>query len=292
MIRKIRKYKNGLLRKLYRFLKLHPANSFYLSGDSFRTMAQHVHDMDSSVQPQTVRERDIVFVQSPSLHEFITDIHPHITAQYTLITHNGDENIDSTYVPFLEDTKIVHWFAQNCLISHPKITPLPIGLENKWFHLHGIPSYFNHLRKMQVQKLYQILYKFSVSTNPPERGAALVVLEKHPLAVTYTDWRESFAYLTTQQTYAFIASPPGNGEDCIRTWESMYLGTVPIVKRSALTQYFFDLGLPIVLVDTWDEIAKLSKTDLETIYTTLLPKFNNPALSVDFWKHKILTTSR
>jgi hypothetical protein len=285
---KLRKNKNGVLRRMHRILKLHPNSHPYLSGDTFRSFAHHIHDMDRDVNPLRIKKQDIVFVQSPRLAEFIKDVHPKITTPYVLITHNGDENINETYLPFIMSSTVIHWFAQNTQITHPKITPLPIGLENKWYFLHGIPSYFDRLRRHVVRKKNLILYKFTVQTNPPERTRALEVLNMHPLSTTFTDWRESFAYLNTLQDNTFVASPPGNGEDCHRTWEAMYLRTIPIVKRSALADYFVSLDLPIIVIDDWSELQKFTTHTLEELYTAMEPKFNNPALWSDFWKTKIM----
>jgi hypothetical protein len=277
-----RKIFNGTNRRIFRFLKLHPTSYPYLSGDTFRKLAQHVHDIDSSIESDHIQAGDILFVQSPRLQEFFTEIHPKIKCPYILITHNGDENITEKYLPYLTNT-IIHWFAQNSLIVHSKITPLPIGLENKWYHLHGIPSYFDKLRSQKIEKEFKILYKFNVATNPHERGLALTALKAHPLAETYTDWRESFSYLSTLQKNAFVASPPGNGEDCIRTWEAMYLGSIPILKRSALSEYFTSLGLPIVIIDNWTELADFNQEKLRALYATISPKFASPALWAEYW---------
>lgn len=277
-----KKIYHGILRRLHRLFKLHPVSSPYISGDTFRNLADHIHDMDSSINTKDIKNNDILFVQSPKLKEFFENIHPHIKNRYILITHNGDENITEEYLPYVTET-ITHWFAQNCLVSHPKITPIPIGLENKWYYLHGIPSYFDKLKKEKAQKKDKILYKFSVSTNPPERGEAMKVLEKSPLAETYADWRESLEYLTTLKNFAFVASPAGNGHDCHRTWEAMYLGTIPIIKKSIMSEHFRTLGLPIVIINAWSKIEELTEEQLRSLYDTLSPHFESPALWSDYW---------
>jgi hypothetical protein len=48
-------------------------------------------------------------------------------------------------------------------------------------------------------------------------------------------------------------SPHGNGLDCHRTWESLALGNIVIVKRSPLDPLYE--GLPVVIVDDWREIT-------------------------------------
>jgi hypothetical protein len=58
-------------------------------------------------------------------------------------------------------------------------------------------------------------------------------------------WRE-------KTRYAFVVSPHGNGLDCHRTWESLVLGNIVIVKRSSLDPLYE--GLPVVIVEDWREI--------------------------------------
>jgi len=286
IIDKSRRFWNGLKRRIYHQLKLHSSSVPYLSGDTFRGLAQHIFDMDSLILPENVKENDILFVQSPKLKEFFTTINPKIKARYVLISHNGDENITEEHIPFITDT-IKHWFAQNCLISHPKVTPLPIGIENKWYFLHGIPRYFDKLKRIETPKKLNILYKFSVATNPQERGVALKNLEQCDLAETYTDWRESLSYLSTLKQYSFVASPAGNGEDCIRTWEAMYLKTIPILKRTTMSQYFDDLNLPIILVNDWTELKNFDRAKLRFLYNTMKNKLESPYLWIDYWQKLI-----
>jgi hypothetical protein len=283
---KIRKYKNGLRRKITHLFKLHPTSEPYISGDNFRALAQHVLDLDSTINPKNVRKNDIIFVQSFRIREFFTAVHPHITAPYILITHNGDENITQVHTQCI-DEKVIHWFAQNCLVSHPKITPIPIGIENKWYYLHGIPHYFNVLRKKKVQKEYKILYKFNVATNSTERNRALTYLEGHSASITYSDWRDSWCYLTTLQQYAFAASPEGNGADCHRTWEAIYLGTIPIVTKSAMTDFFASLGLPLIVLTDWSELQHMGSETLRNTYATIGARHKHPPLYFEYWQQLI-----
>jgi hypothetical protein len=48
--------------------------------------------------------------------------------------------------------------------------------------------------------------------------------------------------------YRFGVSPPGNGWDCYRTYEMLYLGVIPIVEeRDSYSRELFE-GLPVILV--------------------------------------------
>ena len=51
----------------------------------------------------------------------------------------------------------------------------------------------------------------------------------------------------------------GIGADCHRTWEAMYLSIVPIVKRSAMAEHFWEIGLPLMIVDDWRELLSMTE---------------------------------
>ena len=77
------------------------------------------------------------------------------------------------------------------------------------------------------------------------RGNPSVVFQEQKLKRIEL-WRE-------KTRYAFVVSPHGNGLDCHRTWESLVLGNIVIVKRSSIDALYD--GLPVVIVDDWREIT-------------------------------------
>ena len=64
--------------------------------------------------------------------------------------------------------------------------------------------------------------------------------------------------------YAFVVSPHGNGLDCHRTWESLALGNIVIVKRSPLDPLY--AGLPVVIVSQWSEITAENLSEWQRRY--------------------------
>lgn len=275
------------MRRFAALTKIHPTSAPFLSGDTFRQLANHMQDEHSVIKVKAVRSGDIIFVSSACLEHFFKNTLPHISQPFVLISHNGDRNVTESDTHYLND-HIVHWYAQNCLVDHPRITPLPIGLENQRFYQHGDVRLFSKIMSNnQSKKKERILYKFNPDTNPTVRRTALSALQNHPLAETYFDWRPPARYLATLQEYAFVASPVGNGHDCIRTWEAFYLKTVPILVRSIETSYWESLGLPVYLIEDWPELQNITADDLSKTYAKMLPKFDNPALWLPYWQSKI-----
>jgi hypothetical protein len=61
-------------------------------------------------------------------------------------------------------------------------------------------------------------------------------------------------YLRSIADHFHILSPPGNGIDCHRTWEALYVNRVPVLLRAPHTTMYEDL--PVLLVDRWEEITE------------------------------------
>jgi hypothetical protein len=85
-----------------------------------------------------------------------------------------------------------------------------------------------------------------------DRDHVARLLEHNPSVVFQAKKLRRLELWREKTRYAFVVSPHGNGLDCHRTWESLVLGNIVIVKRSSLDPLY--AGLPVVIVDDWREI--------------------------------------
>lgn len=271
-----------------------PSSYPYISGDSFRAGANHIYDQTSeAIDVESVREGDVIFVSTFFVERFFQEVHPRIQVRYRLITHNSDVAVDGRLVRYI-DEKIIQWYAQNNTVSHPKVVPIPIGLENPHYQANGIIRHFDELRQGGVAgcKKDRILFGFSVQTNPLEREPVHRLLASHRCADEIRTRLPGKRYLKTLSNYKFVASPPGNGIDVHRTWEAMYLGVVPIVRHSVATAYFRRLGLPLWVVGEWRELKSVDETYLSQMYEQMMGRFNTPALFMPYWVERIARRER
>ena len=74
--------------------------------------------------------------------------------------------------------------------------------------------------------------------------------------------------------YKYVISPHGNGLDCHRTWESLALGCIPIIKTSPLDRMFE--GLPVLIVKNWSDIT-------QELLNTFEPSGNLDKLRLNYW---------
>jgi hypothetical protein len=264
---------------------LRPSSRPFVSGDSFRSLADHRVEPGSHFIPSAVKQGEVVFVQVSEIESFATRMLPMVRKPFVLITHNGDLTIGDSFSDIASEGKIIHWFAQNAVLKHPKVTAIPIGLENRSLHCNGVVRDFKRLAKGRGSKNMRILYAFSIETNQLERRAALAALQASRLAQNIQRVN-SRTYRKRLVRYAFVASPPGNGVDCHRTWEALYLGVIPVVRRSPF--YGFFPNLPVLDLEDWNEIAAWDEQFLLHQYERLSSQIDSvPYLQFDYWENRI-----
>jgi len=80
-------------------------------------------------------------------------------------------------------------------------------------------------------------------------------------------------------TCKFIVSPEGNGKDCHRTWEALYMGSFPIVIKHFMYDEWCDL--PIIQVEDY------SKVTYDILYSYLNKEYNYEKIYMKYWKERI-----
>ena len=258
-----------------------PSNYPYISGDSFRALSQHVLDEISSFNPIYVKENDIVFIRGNHIDEFINGYLERIQFPFILITHNDDTSIEERHLQIADNKYVIHWFAENLNVEHAKITPIPIGIGSIFYEPRQEVVTFSNLPVEEKQN--RIYYSFKTETNKKVRGSVLKILKGCELADGPNERISKEEYLKHSSIYKIIASPPGNGPDCHRTWEALYLKSIPLVQRSVATTYWKSIGLPLILIDEWENILAWDETTIANQYDSLKERLNHPALYMPYW---------
>ena len=226
----------------------------FISGDTFRFFADFVYDeLDTSLDPAKIEKGNTIFVKTDFLDDFFQKIHPHITTDYILISHNSDDSAPGKNARFLEDKKLLAWFAQNHDgYLHPKLHPIPIGIAN--FHWkHGNFHQILKVQKEKVSKRYLAYLNVNTQTFPIERKIVVELLTKTSFCYQKTA-RNYKKFLKDLASSQFIISPRGNGLDTHRLWESLYMGSIPIVKSSSLDPLYKEF--PVLIISSWEEITE------------------------------------
>lgn len=268
----------------------------FIAGDTFRAIADHI--VDETVipfNPYTVKHRDIIFLKTDYVPYFFEKFHPKIGAQYILITHNSDVSpiylkaldhpwLGYDFSHYLNDPKLVVWFAQNIDYVHPKLKPLPIGVSNNYNSNGKVGFFINATRNVPgfVGRHNYLYLNFTPSTNTKERQSAIDFFRNKPYAYI-THGKTQDAYLEELKHFKYVLCPEGNGIDCHRTWEALLMGCIPILKHSRIDTLFEDL--PVILINDWSEITKdfLEERAKEMANK----KYKVEKIYADYWIHLI-----
>lgn len=241
----------------------------FIHGHAFRDRCGFILDQHGW-RKNEAGEPNIVFVKTDFVGQFFATHVP--STPFKLVTHNSDYAIDAKR--FCDHPLLVRWYAMNAMLDHPKLRPIPIGIANpEWGH--GNQKVLGNAAAVGKTRSGYAYANFNPDTN---KQARLECLERSGVSLTPT--RKFSVYLSEISSHRFSLCPAGNGPDTHRIWESLYVGTVPVVKREPwvepLAQQF-----PILLVDDWAEV----KTGLTVESPKLIQDYSNLDFERYFARH-------
>ena len=237
-----------------------------------------INENNTNVINKIKNTKNIIFTKIEYISYFINIILPHLTQKFILITHNSDNCSGSNDI-ILNNPLLVKWYGQNMILNSNKTYGIPIGLENKIWNR----TNFTLIQKYANNSKNKILYlNFSLNTNSERKNIMKTLLNNGFKNNEKLPWNE---YIKNLSNHKFAISPEGNGYDCHRTWECIYLGVIPIVIKSTPLNFFNEL--PILFVNNYNDITPKY---LNEIYNTKFKnkKFNLEKLKMEFWKNKFL----
>jgi len=170
--------------------------------------------------------------------------------EFILMFHNSDYNFEQEHLKLFELKKLKKIFTQNMNVSNNNVIPLPIGIANSKWH-HGNLSVWKETFNLNIKKINNIYFSFSINTNKKVRGECYnsIINKKIPFLKS----RKYYKYLRILASHKYSICPEGNGIDTHRFWESLYLKVIPICKRNVLVEYFSRF-FPIIILDKWDDL--------------------------------------
>jgi hypothetical protein len=268
------------------------SNDNIIHGDKFAALADVEINLYASGERITrnvermAEEPCVIFCKTDFLGDLFETIRdcPH---NHILITHNSDFPIDRARYESAPEC-IIRWYALNTDYYVYDLIPIPSGMERP--NGGGYSSDVMHITEAWKTPRSSERLAFgcmNINNNPSERqpvkdafaGQQWVTWRDH--GISHQD------FLNYCRTHDFVFSPQGNGIDCHRTWEAMYCGAIPIVKRSAHTDGFVDL--PMLIVENWDVITPGLLTIVKNEFSRKW--FRIDALMMSYWE-KIIEQER
>lgn len=262
-----------------------------------------------------MNDYDTVYFSNLTLRKVYKQLYTIIKKPFILVTGEGDcecpnqlFETDAEFNEFLQWDKLKHWFCQNSLVRHPKITLIPLGLD---YHT---MMYYSHIRgdrgpkmtpteqEAQIMALrrtmrpfweripacygnFQFLTRTKYGSDRTDAIAKIL-----PNTIYYDCKHERVQTFINQTAFAFVPSPFGQDYECIRTWEALCLGCIVIIKSCPLDGLYE--GLPVVIIQDWSEVTSdfLQKTLIEYKEKHLKNEFKYEKLHKHYWMRLIQQT--
>lgn len=231
--------------------------------------------------PENIANAQINFCRSNKFVEFVVEnFDKSIVLTQSIEYKPDDKFLLATYSGLIGSFNIPEQvkriYTNNSYVQEEKIKEIPLGVYNKEVMEQKYKNYKNKNGKILVaieqntmSRLVSQVYLHGYSKNCK---SITVLYDKVPV--------DEFYDLVNEHSFVFC--PYGNGLDTYRLWETLYLGSVPILDHSH--QKYIDNIFNIIRISTLDDYDKI----LENPFINNVIKTIHPFLDADFHKNRVL----
>jgi hypothetical protein len=218
-----------------------------------------------------------------------------------LITGSSDYPIDTNKYNLLCDN-ISYWYGTNIFYQSENVKGIPIGLGSYDPRTYDNSFLFKFNDNTENHKIgantkiiidnynfpktfkHNIYMNFSLNTYPDRKRIWDEFINSNNVVSDIPSWNIDKRKHFLNQIYnsQYILCPRGNGLDTHRLWETLYLGSTPIVQKEYGLSFFNDL--PILFVD------HINKSIIPNLQTDSINK-NYHKLYVSYWIEQIEKSS-
>ena len=223
-------------------------SSPFISPDTFMRIADLSLDKNFYPGSQQIKDASVIFINSGDVEKFFSEYGRIINAKVLIF---GNNDVDFNYFDFPIPRSVKKIFLQNSTINDSYFQTIPIGIESLKYVTNGVPELFSS-KYVEVIKNDRILVGPFGNTHI-ERATLLAEAVRSFSKVDFVYERlQPIEYASLSSNYAVIACPRGNGLDTHRFWESLYRGSVPLVKESPWSNYWTRKGVPMIEIADWE----------------------------------------
>jgi hypothetical protein len=246
-------------------------NDNFISGFEFHKICKWsiCPRYQMNFKAKEIQTNDFVFLNLDCFAQFIQILfHSKPSNKFILVTHNSDQKFTTIHLNQIKPY-VSHIYAINCEIKDPLVSPIPLGFVDSKYKPH---NKFIEIKNKELEKSILCYMNFAINTNPSKRQECWNTFINQ-------DWVCKESNIPPEDFYnqvaksKYVLSPEGTGIDCHRIYESIYLGSIPILKTSELDYFYKDL--PVIIVNNWNQITQKY---LKTNYLKL-------KIKLDEWKN-------
>ncbi len=249
-----------------------------------------------------------IFINSDAVENFCKRIIPYIKMPFILFIGNSDLRFDNLMKEsnsvqlILENPLLIKVYIQNLGFIHQKAKMLPIGIDfNTLWEKPRKNGFGKRISPLLHQKIIFDILRNTINLYDRKnlvycnwhfqmhRGdrkecfeqinKELCFFEKLPI--------DRFSNYRTIANFRFVLCPSGLGWDSYRIWETIILGSIPILKENEFTINL--RNLPCIIIKQWSDLTfDLLNQEFDRIIKS---QFDFSLISNDYWLNIVNTRS-
>eukprot|EP00823_Brevimastigomonas_motovehiculus_P009943 TRINITY_DN980_c0_g1_i1.p1 TRINITY_DN980_c0_g1~~TRINITY_DN980_c0_g1_i1.p1 ORF type:complete len:639 (+),score=184.47 TRINITY_DN980_c0_g1_i1:104-2020(+) len=256
---------------------------------------QHFHEPVSRPDFRSIvsclRPGAFIFVHTgPAIRAFKEQMAPLLSQKFILVTGQSDYDPLDFAGDLENHPHLLHWFAQNGPINHPKITPIPLG---------------EQVLDPPGQELASLLRTYNQSSIPRKLAVAnWGPTHPHRKEVSDRLCGKGFVECIPKMSdpmpkvfeklsdFWFWFAPRGNGVDTHRLWETLYLNRIPILEHSTMDVFFKDNDTLVYIVDDMTQMTEAMLWRFLFDNRDRIGKTQRRKLTFQYWMEVMARTRR
>jgi len=204
-----------------------------------------------------VKDSDREYVRSLMRENNLLELcgqQPHM--KFIIFTGLEDTPLDMFIVGQIPDN-VIRINAAQGLHNVDKVKPLANGIQRKmyWNDFRSELISWNLSINLRGKSPRNLLYINHSDKTNPKRARIKEIFRDQSFAKVVEDRRGHSRFYSDIQDSAFVICPEGNGLDCHREWEVIYLGRVPVIKRHPYLEHLHRND-NVLFVDDYEEVTE------------------------------------
>jgi hypothetical protein len=192
-----------------------------------------------------------------------------------IVLHNSDFDVDyEALLPFLEANPAVYVWAQNSILWHARLRPVPIGEENRMWRGGSADHEPLVSCSRSTERDIDIMVPHWSDTNPVRKVWHAQALARSDL--TMMPKLQKADYLERVTEARALVCPPGNGIDTHRCWDALTKGAWAVVQDNMHTKALLEQYPSLHLIPVGDMTCPIDLPEG-------IPPFH-PLLLRPFWR--------
>ena len=214
------------------------------------------------------------------------EIHPKTIKDVCVVGHS-DYSINGEIAK-----KFKKIFCVNRNTNVENVFGIPLGITNdcadsEQHRIYGDRNIMINVHNENITKTNLAYLNFNISTYPYERNYIYQKFKNENWVTTGnndTTLDSRIKFLRDIKSSKFVFCPRGNGIDTHRLWETLYMGSIPIVIYENAHHLFTDL--PILFINNWEIITEKYLNEKYIEFTN--KNWNLEKLNQSYWNNFIL----